>query len=56
MYNPTVNSWEVISHMITHRWNCIAAVLSNNELMVIGGSTVGFAAVATDSVEFAAYY
>ena len=41
--------------MITHRWNCIAAVLSNNELMVIGGSTVGFAAVATDSVEFAAY-
>ena len=56
MYNPTVNSWEVISHMITRRWNCIAAVLPNNELMVIGGSSVGFAAVATDSVEFAAYY
>ena len=53
MYNRTANSWEVVSHMRTPRWNCIAAVLSMNQLMVIGGSTVGFAAIATDSTEFA---
>jgi N-acetylneuraminic acid mutarotase len=54
MYNPTSNSWEVVSHMITPRWNCIAAVLPNpHKLMIIGGSTVGFEAIATDSTEFA---
>ena len=53
MYTPTTDSWEVISHMGTPRWNCIAAVLPDNQLMVIGGSTVGYAALATDSTEFA---
>ena len=51
MYNPTTDSWEVISHMMTPRYYCIAAVLSNNRLMVVGGYTSG--AVEIDSVEFA---
>ena len=53
MYNPAADSWEITSHMLTPRWNCIATVLPNNKLMVIGGSTVGFAAIATDSIEVA---
>jgi hypothetical protein len=51
MYNPTTDSWEVISHMGTPRYNCIAAVLPNNQLMVVGGFTGGI--LETDSVEFA---
>ena len=39
MYNPTTNSWEVISQMKTPRRRCIAAVLPNNQLMVVGGET-----------------
>ena len=37
MYKPTTNSWEVISHMITPRSTCLAAVLPDNQLMVVGG-------------------
>ena len=51
MYNPTTDSWEVISHMGTPRYNCIAAVLPSNQLMVVGGYTSSY--VSTDSVEFA---
>ena len=50
MYNPTTDSWEVISHMGTPRWQCIVAVLPNNQLVVVGGYT---AANETDLVEFA---
>ena len=51
MYNPTTDSWEVISHMRIPRHDCIAAVLPNNQLMVVGGY---FSAhEVTDSVEFA---
>ena len=54
MYNPTTDSWEVISHMGTPRWHCVAAVLPNNQLMVVGGYTSGCAGYTeTDSVEFA---
>ena len=50
MYNSTTDSWEVISHMETPRYNYIAALLPNNQLMVVGGFTgVG----STESVEFA---
>jgi hypothetical protein len=38
--------------MGTPRYNCIAAVLPNNQLMVVGGYT-GSKDGATDSVEFA---
>ena len=51
MYNPTTNSWEVISHMATPRSRCLVAVLPHNELMVVGGSTHGGS--RTNSVEFA---
>ena len=37
MYNPSTNSWNVISHMTTARYNCHAAVLPDNQLMVVGG-------------------
>ena len=36
MYNPTADSWEIISHMETPRYNSIAAVFPNNQLMVVG--------------------
>ena len=37
MYQPTTNSWEIISHMTTPRSDCLAAVLPDNQLMVMGG-------------------
>ena len=52
-YSPTTDSWEVISHMGTPRRNCIAAVLPNNQLMMVGGYTGQSGFVETDSVEFA---
>ena len=39
MYNQSTNSWNVISHMTTARRACFAAVLPNNQLMVVGGQT-----------------
>ena len=54
MYNPTTDSWEVISHMGTPRYDCIAAVLPNNQLMVVGGYTGKHYDTQTDSVELAA--
>ena len=39
MYNPTTDSWKVISNMKTPRYWCIAAVLCNCRLMVVGGCT-----------------
>ena len=51
MYNPTTDSWEVITHMGTPRRDCIAAVLPNNQLMVVGGYTNG--EIKIDSVELA---
>ena len=53
MYNPTTDSWEVISHMGAPRHDCIAVVLPNNQLMVVGGCTAAEAITETDSVEFA---
>ena len=39
MYQPTTNSWEVISHMTTPRSLCLSAVLPDNQLMLVGGWT-----------------
>ena len=50
IYNPDSDSWEVISHMATPRYYCFAAVLPNNQLMVMGGWT---GRDTTDSVELA---
>ena len=38
-YNQDSDSWEVISHMPTPRYQCLVAVLPHNELMVVGGWT-----------------
>jgi hypothetical protein len=51
MYNQATNSWNVISHMTTARKACFAAVLPNNQLMVVGGLT-GIHDRWTNSVEF----
>ena len=50
MYNPATNSWEVTSHLSTARCDCIAAVLPDNQLVVVGGRTKSS---ETDSVEVA---
>ena len=52
MYQPTTNSWEVISHLTTPRNVCLAAILPDNQLMVIGGYTTGDKLSLSDSVEF----
>ena len=49
MYNPTTNSWEVISRMATPQHRCLVAVLPHNELMVVGGCAHGW--IEMDSVE-----
>ena len=36
-YNPTTNSWDLISNMPTARYVSIVAVLPTNEMMVVGG-------------------
>ena len=51
MYNQATNSWNVISHMIAARSRPFAAVLPNNQLMVVGGTTNK--QTDLDSVEFA---
>ena len=50
-YNPLTNSWEIVSHMLTARRQCFAAVLSDDQLMVVGGITE--AGDSTDSTEIA---
>jgi membrane protein DedA with SNARE-associated domain len=50
MYNPTTDSWDVISHMGTPLKSCIAAFLPNNQLMVVGGYISAHG--ATDSTVF----
>ena len=50
MYDRPTDSWKVISHMTTPRYDCYAAVLPNNQLMVVGGWTKNG---DTDSVEIA---
>ena len=39
MYNSTSNSWDIISHMTTGRYDCFTATLPNNRLMIMGGWT-----------------
>ena len=37
-YNPTTNSWDLISNMPTARFLSLVAVIPTNEMMVVGGS------------------
>ena len=53
LYNQVTNSWNVISHMTTARMNCYAAVLPDNQLMIVGGGTkIVDKWTDLDSVEF----
>ena len=52
MYNSTTNSWEIISHITIGRYQCFAAVVPDNQLMVVGGNTRSYGG-ATDTVEIA---
>ena len=47
-YNPTTDSWDIISNMPTARHFCLVAVLPTNEMMVVGGYTNTY---DTDKVE-----
>ena len=53
VYNQATNSWNVISHMATARSDCFAAVLPNNELMLVGGvARINDKCINVDSAEF----
>jgi serine/threonine protein kinase len=51
VYLAMTNTWEVIGHIPIGRFTCFAAVLSHDQLMVVGGYTDN--KTAHDSVEFA---
>ena len=38
-YNPSTNSWQIIGHMPTARYDCLVATLPGDALVVIGGIT-----------------
>ena len=52
-YSPFTDSWEVISYMPTARSNCLVALLSTDELMVIGGESHLYETDTTTLVETA---
>ena len=39
VYNPSTNSWDIVSHMAKPRCMCYAAVFPDNQLIVVGGET-----------------
>ena len=53
-YNPTTNSWDLISNMPTARYRSLIAVLPTNEMMVVGGQDNCYRPV--DKVEIATFY
>ena len=54
VYNSGTDSWEIISHMTSAQCNCFTAVLSDNQLMVVGGYIDGLS--TTDTVEITSVY
>lgn len=50
-YDLTTNSWQVISHMPTARYDCLVSILSNSQLIVAGGCTVSSWEQWSDVVE-----
>ena len=49
-YNPTTDSWDIISNMPIARSYCLVAVLTTNEMMVVGGFTANFYSSLIDKV------
>ena len=56
-YNPTTDSWDIVSCMATARFDCLVAVLPGNDVMVVGGGTDSgpTGLIATSAVEIAHY-
>ena len=40
-YNSVHNSWDMVSHMTIGRCQCLAAVLSDDQLIIVGGHIDG---------------
>ena len=54
IYIPATNAWEVVSHMETRRYQFFAAVVANQQIMVVGGAIQKHPRfVCTSEVEFA---
>ena len=51
-YNPTTNSWDHISDMLTARYDCLVAVLPTNEMIAVGGK-ISFGYKASDEFDIA---
>lgn len=54
VYSPTTKKWKLIGHMETPRDHCLAAVLPNNSLVVVGGYTTRYTNSATKKVDILA--
>ena len=54
-YNCATNSWNIVSQMNNKRWQCFAAVLPDNTLMVAGGCLDLFFESYLDTMEIANY-
>ena len=52
-YDPVTNSWHVIGHMPTARYQSVVVTLPGDKLMVIGGYTTFAVSSETDVVEIA---
>lgn len=52
-YNPVTNSWHVIGHMPTARYQSLVVTLPGDRLMVVGGYTTFEVSSETDVVEIA---
>ena len=50
MYDPATNSWTIISHMSIPRSYCFAAVLPDNQLVVVGGVQNPFLTHINDNI------
>ena len=50
-YDTSTDSWDIKSHMTTTRRYCFAAVLPDNQLMVVGG-WIDKNQTRSDSIEF----
>ena len=59
-YNPLTNFWELINCLPTARYNCLAAVLPSNKLMVVGGETntglIDIAEIASVKFKYCSHY
>ena len=55
-YNPTTDSWDLISNMSTARHGSLVSVLPTNEMMVVGGNNGLFKNLSINKVEIANFY